>query len=88
MLKIPSAIPPAVSPRTTCLGVSTTPRLPKRSAPLWEVHVDGVLADGVDADLVRSLATGYSGYLLASDRAHEVLAAEYGDWLRSDVHTV
>jgi hypothetical protein len=82
----PERYPAGSEPENYVLGRKHNPKVAQQIGPLWEVHVDGVLADGADADLVRSLATEYSGHLLASDRAHEVLSAEYGDWLQFDVH--
>ena len=83
----PERYPAGCEPENYVLGRKHNPNLAEEMAPLWEVHVEGVLSDGIDADLVRSLATEYSGYLLASPRAHELLSAEYGEWLSFDVHT-
>jgi hypothetical protein len=83
----PERYPAGCEPENYVLARKHNPKLAEEMAPLWEVHVEGVLGDGVDADLVRSLATEYSGYLLASPRAHELLSTEYGDWLSFDLHT-
>jgi hypothetical protein len=82
----PERFPAKNEPENYVLGRKHNPDIAEAMGRLWEAHVSGIIGDDTTTDFVRTAATEYSGFLVASDKARDVLLAEYGAWLRFEAH--